>query len=120
MPTLNHIHTYKRANHPKRRDIFVCTDPRCSFRSTKVYLEDKIGLCPFCEKEYVLTGKMLAKLKLPHCEFCTDRKASETELKAEPKVEIAEIAAAQDFPVLGPIESQEEMNSLEALLKERL
>jgi hypothetical protein len=66
-----HIHRWKRVKHPRRKDLFVCSDPDCNSRSSKNYLEGKRAQCPYCEKTYIITNVMLRKLQTLHCDACT-------------------------------------------------
>lgn len=65
-----HLHIYKRVRHPKRRDLFMCADPKCAHRTNKVYLVGKAAMCPYCNHEFVITPTKLNKQGLLHCDNC--------------------------------------------------
>jgi len=75
MPSLNHIHTYRRvrATQDGKHFLYMCTDPHCTFRSPKIFLVGKAALCNSCHNEFVLTSEDLRRAK-PVCPNCSQTK----------------------------------------------
>ncbi len=69
MPSLNHIHTLRRVKHKTRKDIFMCTNPECSFTRNREFLVGKHGVCPYCHTTFILDRVQLNN-KEPHCGNC--------------------------------------------------
>jgi hypothetical protein len=67
---MKHIHIYKRVKHPKRRDLWMCAEPNCSFRTNQIYLEGKEARCPYCNHTFIITKLKLKKQSLLHCDDC--------------------------------------------------
>jgi hypothetical protein len=83
-----HVHTFRlqaglRAAIPLRDKIYHCTDPDCWFYSKAINLIGKRAVCPLCKTEFIMTAKVL-RLRLPHCDMCTEGKKAE-EVRAEVK-----------------------------------
>lgn len=71
MPTKDHIHTIVRA----QTDRFMCADPECSWRDSKIYLVGKKSVCPYCTTVFNL-GKTDLRLAKPWCGTCDKRPLS--------------------------------------------
>ena len=62
-----HYHTLERlVGKSKRRDIYRCIHPDCTYYGPASFLEGKYAICKLCGTRYVLTKRALT-LKLPHC-----------------------------------------------------
>lgn len=70
MDSVKHYHTLKRVKHPKRRDLWMCTAPECSFRTNQMYLDGKLAQCAYCSEQFTITSRKLAKQSLLHCDNC--------------------------------------------------
>ena len=69
MPALNHTHILRRVKHKVRKDIYMCTNPECSFTRNREFLIGKLAQCPYCYKTYILDRIQLNN-KEPHCKEC--------------------------------------------------
>lgn len=69
MPSLKHVHTYKK--HPLRKGFMMCADAHCTHIENKKLLLGKANKCPFCSNEFELTSEDL-KRALPRCIDCSD------------------------------------------------
>lgn len=69
MPTLNHIHQFKRL----RKGLYKCDDPYCTFTAEVKLIRDKASKCNACGKEMILTREIL-RLAIPKCDDCRDTK----------------------------------------------
>lgn len=74
---MSHIHTLKRVKLKNSKDIFMCSDPLCSWTRRREYLVGKKFLCPYCGNEYIATSDSLRR-KVPHCVDCTVTKVTVT------------------------------------------
>lgn len=73
MPSLKHIHTFKRvkATRDGKHFLYMCIDPHCTYRVDKLYLVGKAALCNSCHQEFILTGEDLRRAK-PICQECSN------------------------------------------------
>ena len=62
-----HYHTLERlVGKSKRRDIYRCIHPDCTYYGPAAFLEGKYAICRLCGTRFVLTRRSL-QLKSPHC-----------------------------------------------------
>jgi hypothetical protein len=62
-----HYHTLERLkSKSKRKDIYRCIHPDCTFYGPAHLLEGKHAICKLCYTRFVLDKKALS-LKIPHC-----------------------------------------------------
>lgn len=74
---MSHIHTLRRVG--KKKELFMCADPTCTWTRRKEFLIGKKFICPLCGKEYLTDAEALRR-KLPHCKDCTASKAASLQL----------------------------------------
>lgn len=72
VPTKHEVHQYKRVNLEKSI-VYRCVIPGCSHYVRKAFIINRIAVCPYCGKNYVITPK-IAQLKTLHCNDCTNSK----------------------------------------------
>jgi len=68
--TKRHLHSYKRVKHPRRRDLWMCADPKCAHRTNKIWLLGKSAQCFYCQAEFIVTSTKLKKQGFLHCDDC--------------------------------------------------
>jgi len=62
-----HYHTLERLkSKSKRKDIYRCIHPDCTFYGPAHLLEGKHAICKLCYTRFILDKKALS-LKVPHC-----------------------------------------------------
>ena len=69
MPSLNHVHTYKKFS----KDLFQCADPYCTHKMQRSMIVGKVSLCNGCRQEFILTKEAM-KRALPKCVNCMQTK----------------------------------------------
>ena len=69
--TKKHTHKYKRIM-SGQRPIYRCMLPGCYHFIGEEHIEHKLSLCHRCNKEFVITQKMLFPRAIvkPHCDDC--------------------------------------------------
>ena len=97
MPSQDHIHTYQRIS--DRPDYYRCIHPTCTSFTKKSLLVGKLGLCPNCQAEFVLSREKLKRVR-PLCDNCSNTKA------AREKRRIAQIPEVTDL--LAQIQTENE------------
>lgn len=112
MATLNHTHSWKffkkklavianktTALKEKPVEIYMCTDPHCTYKVEKAFLVGKASLCE-CGREFVLTYTDLRRAR-PKCIDCSNttqaksykqaKKIMENLLSQEDSIEPSEV-----------------------------
>lgn len=80
MPTLNHLHTFRRV--VKRKDLYKCMDKYCTYVAEKKLIQGKAALCNKCGEELVLDAELL-RLAEPACINCRDTKDAKLKRKLD-------------------------------------
>jgi len=71
MPTLQHIHTYRKIR--GRKKLYKCLDKYCTHVAEKALILGKASKCCKCGEEITLTSELL-QLAEPACINCRDTK----------------------------------------------
>lgn len=82
MPTLKHLHLYRRISFKNRRQ-YMCQHPDCTHNAHKETLRGKRALCNECNEPFIMDGYALT-VAFPKCQKC--RKTDKTESRRQPKV----------------------------------
>lgn len=72
-----HLHILTRVKLKGNRNMFMCSDPTCTWTRRKEFLLGKKFKCPYCSNEYLTTRELL-NLRTPHCPDCTVKKEKPT------------------------------------------
>ena len=74
MPSIRHIHKYKRVRQGRNKDyiIFRCTLVNCTHYLSKEFLIGKEGICWSCNNKFVFLSARDLILK-PKCQECSGR-----------------------------------------------
>lgn len=78
--TIEHVHSFVRVK--RRKTMYMCNDPHCTYRQDKDFLVGKASLCCNCGQEMVLTGEML-RLARPAHATCRNTKEGRMENAAK-------------------------------------
>lgn len=73
MPSLNHIHQYKRDRNGK---VWRCVHPLCSWQGFKEHVVGKAAICNGCKETIVSLTSEQIKRSEPKCINCMDTKVS--------------------------------------------
>jgi len=75
------IHQYRKVKLVKSV-VFRCMLPGCTHYTREAFIINKIALCPFCGKDFLIT-RDLARRETVHCSECI--------VSTKPKVEVKEV-----------------------------
>lgn len=79
MPSINHVHKYKRAKLGKGRRIYACALPDCTHYLFEDAIVGKKTVCWVCARVTIIYRDSNGILARPHCKTCTKRKKQEEE-----------------------------------------
>lgn len=74
MPSINHIHKYRRAKLGKGRRVYECVLPDCTHYLYEDRVLGKKTICWVCGRPTLIYKDSNGILARPHCKTCTKRK----------------------------------------------
>ena len=81
MPTLDHVHTFRRVS----PNLFQCAHPDCNYREAKKFLKGKRSICceEGCVNEIILTSTHLQRAEPKCIEHSNTKEAREARERLE-------------------------------------
>jgi hypothetical protein len=80
MPSINHIHKYRRGKLGKSYVVYSCVLPDCTHYLPEDKVVGKKSICWVCEKVTTVYKDKNGVLAKPHCKTCTKSKMKEDDL----------------------------------------